>query len=866
MNYRTPRSSGSLVLCFSAAAALAGGSPRAQEFVDQRIVMPGSDSVTAASGALRHGDIDGDGIDELVAILDLETDYVLKLGEDGFEVVDSVQVGSTADSAFADLNGDGRADYMVSSEFGTLGWHRGLASGLLGAFQTIQTAGPGVFYGVKSAADVDGDGDIDVIVDASVSGTDQIRWYPGNGAGFFSAPKAITVSANAFDLAPGDFDADGEIDVAVARTDSGIAYVLFGSGGTLAPETSLGAGAEARLIEAGDFDGDGITDLACFGSAPAVSWLRGGPGGLTLVGSVPLFGATSGARDLDAVDLDQDGVDDLLAIPDDVLYRIPGQAGVGLVASSEVLDLDARAAAAFEYDGEPGLDLAYLVQGWRNPAFRPGDGDGGFVEPTDVALTAPCPGYNDVSAGDLDRDGVLDLAFEAGVWLRGDGAGGFLPEAPLGARPSELADLDGDGWLDSIALVPDCAPPTGLVLSYGGAGGFGAGVQPPQAPGLILAAVGDVDADGDLDVAAATDTTAFTYLNQGGSFPGPTLTALPGPYLDLTAGDLNTDGLADLARSWHKPLGYFEPAENDVAWGLSVGDGTLAAIQMITLPFQGQLRDLLIRDASGDGFNDLIWMQEGFAHASAALGDGTGALSAPTQLAFGNLVRGNAVDLVDVNGDGAPDLIEGSTFAADGAERISILLWNGSDYEAWRELATPGPVSEMAIVDFDVDGQTDFVWTHDGGVRIARNLRGDGPGTAPFGAGTPGCLGQLSIGTVEPAEIGNFDFRLRAHQVPPGAFGWFAVSNAASLAGSDPFGLGALMHVDPLASTLLLLLDAPADASGQADLLLPIPTTPELAGTALTAQAFHLGVPGYSCSPSFLTLVSSRGLSIVLQP
>jgi hypothetical protein len=82
----------------------------------------------------------------------------------------------------------------------------------------------------------------------------------------------------------------------------------------------------------------------------------------------------------------------------------------------------------------------------------------------------------------------------------------------------------------------------------------------------------------------------------------------------------------------------------------------------------------------------------------------------------------------------------------------------------------------------------------------------------------------------------------------------------------DPFGLGALLHVDPLASAFVVLYAANADASGQADRAFPIPADGVLAGAQLTWQALHLGTLGQDCTGGPLSIVSSRGLGTTIQP
>ena len=139
-------------------------------------------------------------------------------------------------------------------------------------------------------------------------------------------------------------------------------------------------------------------------------------------------------------------------------------------------------------------------------------------------------------------------------------------------------------------------------------------------------------------------------------------------------------------------------------------------------------------------------------------------------------------------------------------------------------------------------------------------------GTSTFGVGTPGCLGRVSLGAVEPAQLGNADFRLLANHLPPNSMGWFLLGTSSNVPGSDPFGVGALLQINPL--PVLSLIPSQADASGQADQAFPIPLNGQLVGFPFYLQVVHSGAAalGQDCSASPLPLVSSRGLTLSVQP
>jgi hypothetical protein len=840
----------------------------AQQYVDQRVLVPGTGPGTAAPGFLESGDLDGDGREDLIVRLDYSTDWVFRggAGAEPFTYVHLVDGSDAHDAEVADLDGDGDADYLTQ-DFVNNGWYPGGPGAVLGAFQKIQAEGPNETFWNRAAGDLDGDGLVDVVLSLATDSSGfpgQVRWHLGTGGGSFGAPQSITTPERPIDMALGDYDADGMLDVAYATVVSGPAHVLVSQPGGFAPPEPVGHGAAAWRVERGDFDADGIDDLACCIGGSALEWFRGGAGGFQPGGSVPYPEPTVSPRDLFAADVDQDGASDLLVAwgiaTNGAIYHMRGQAGVGLGPVDALPASSTGAVRALDIDGEPGLDLVYLPTSWRYPALRPGDGAGGFLAPDVKTAADTCADSDAFSAGDLDGDGALDLAFEAGTWMRGDGAGGFLPEAPLGARASELVDLDGDGVLDAIARLPECAPPGGLVVSLAlGGGSFAPAVHPPQAAGILDVAVADLDADGDLDLASAGDLGVWTHLNDGAGAFGPYVTtALPGFARNVGAGDLDLDGLADLACTT-----YFETwsdVQSRLAWALSIGGGHVGAVQDQLL-YQSPTEELRIDDVNGDGDLDVAWAQTSFGQVVAAYGDGTGALAPAAPVA--TFWTGLAFTLADVDGDGARDILAGS---AGSDARVGVARRVGDGYEPWIEIGVASGAGKIVPADLDADGQLDLLIGYGRSVRVANNLLGDALGTTPFGAGTPGCLGRAGLGAREPAAVGNLDFRVLAHNLPPHGLGWFGLGTTLSLPGVDPVGLGALMHVDPLASSFLEVFVAPADAAGQADVPLPIPASPTLAGVQVAVQALHLGTLGADCSISPLGLVSSRGLEIVVQP
>ncbi|MEQ8763639.1 MAG: Ig-like domain-containing protein [Planctomycetota bacterium] len=208
----------------------------------------------------------------------------------------------------------------------------------------------------------------------------------------FPTGQEIDTGANVSDIVAADLDGDGNTDLAGAYFTAdgryGITVLLNDNGGSgfrFADPQLFSTKSESFHIASGDFNGDGRADLATSGvlDAEVLVWLNRTerPGFLSLSTGESIFQAESHRTwDLEAGDLDRDGFDDL------VLAR---------QATADTGSVDVLLSASTQ--GEPtAFREAHALFGSR-PAL---------IRPTDVAL------------GDLDGDGLLDLAV-ADLDLRG---------------------------------------------------------------------------------------------------------------------------------------------------------------------------------------------------------------------------------------------------------------------------------------------------------------------------------------------------------------------------------------------------------------------------------------------------------------
>jgi len=626
--------------------------------------------------------------------------------------------------AVADFNGDGKLDLAIAaSNNNAVTVLFGNGSGGFTRFQD-NLFPVGLSPQTVVVGDINGDGKPDFATANYGDGT--ITVMLGNGRGGFTQapgspfPSAVYVTS----LAVGDLNGDGRPDLVFANG-YGVTVMLGDGTGRFAAAsgTVLSGG---TFVTLGDFNGDGKPDLAVTGSyGNSVTILLGdGTGGFTPAPGSP-FGAGSGPGPAVVGDFNGDGKPDLAIVDfnDDTVTLLLGD-GTGwfITAPGNPFKAGAnlRAFAVADFNGDGKSDLAipnYLDQTVTvllggSPTTMPL-----FTTPQGNPFPAEINPFS-VAIGDFNGDGSLDLAI-AGQYnvtaSMGNGKGGFtassggLLDPEIFPLSIAVGDFNGDGNPDLVIADDTALSKNVRVLLGNGRGGFTAAPGKPfvvgRSPGSV--AVGDFNADGNLDLAVADsdDNNVTVLLGDGtGGFSAASGSPFPAGSdpQSVVVGDFNGDGKPDLAIA--------NGGSSNVTVLLGNGTGGFAAAPGSPVPVGSGPRSLAVGDFNGDGKLDLAVANYNDNTVTVLLGDGMGGFTARGgPLRVGSNPSSAAV--ADFNGDGKPDL----AVANYKDNTVTVLLGDGTGgFTAVS--GSPFPVgvgpNSVAVGDFNSDGEPDLVTTN----------------------------------------------------------------------------------------------------------------------------------------------------------
>ena len=583
-------------------------------FGEEQVIATQADDIKSVYAT----DVDGDGDQDVLSASYLDGNIAWYENDGPGNFGEQQIITTQANGAFsvyaADLDGDGDQDVLSASYLdGKVAWYENDGQGNFGEQQVItETDGARFVY----ATDLDGDGDQDILfASSSYNSNNKIAWYENDGQGSFGEQQVITTqTVDARSVYAADLDGDGDQDVLSAFYLSGnIAWYENDGQGNFGEQQVITTRATGtQSIYATDLDGDGDQDVLSASSTSSnskIAWYENDGQGS--------FGeqqyVTNKIKQINTVyaaDLDGDGDQDVLSASSYLdgihiaWYQNDGQGNFeGQRSITEQAD-GARSVYTADLDGDGDQDVLSASSTSSNSkiAWYENDGQGNFGD--QQVITTQADGARSVYATDLDGDGDQDVLSASGdkiAWYENDGQGSFGEQQVIttqadGARSVYATDLDGDGDQDvlSASFLDD------KIAWYenDGQGSFGEQqVITTQADGTQSVYAADLDGDGDQDVLSASGDKIAWYENDGqGSFgEQQVITTRATGTQSIYATNLDGDGDQDVLSA----------SGDKIAWYENDGQGSFGEQQVITTQADGA-RSVYAADLDGDGDQDVL--------------------------------------------------------------------------------------------------------------------------------------------------------------------------------------------------------------------------------------------------------------------
>lgn len=669
----------------------------------------------AAPYSVTNGDFDKDGdIDIANAYYNAGVGGVnvhMNNGNGTFATATTYSTGHSAIGIVAGyFNADTYLDLAVCNQGGnnTLGVFLNNGNGTFAA-QVTYAAGTNP-QGLTSA-DLDGDGDNDIVL-ANYT-TNNISVYLNNGNGTFAAQVNYAVGTTpAMAITTADVDNDLDQDLIVGNSASNTMSILKNNGnGTFAAKVDYNTGLQPYGgVKTADFNGDTYVDIAIVNNtANTISVFLGNN-----LGTFPArtdYPTGTNPYKVDIFDYNNDTFSDLIVV-NAGSNTVSTLAGVGDGTFATKVDISTGVSVAAlsltsaDFNGDTKKDVAVIAQGLPAVSLLFGTGTS-FKLPANIYATGGKT--YDVFTGDFNGDARPDMASinnstnNISIHLAKTDGTFYAPvnyATNTGPFGGTTADVNGDNYLDLIVThYAGGAGNTVGILTGNGDGTFNARVDYTTGSNPLHVATADFNRDGRLDLVVTNygAATASVLLGVGdGTFLAKTdYTVGTLPY-KVVVGDFNNDQKLDFAT--------VNFSANTISILIGNGNGGFAA--KVDYATGTNPIGIAMGDMNGDNYQDLIVSNYGAATVSVFLNNQDGTFPTKTNYTAGT--NPYYLSAGDLNGDGKLDVAVPnyasntiSVFTGTGAGTLNAKV----DY-ALRTLSSP---ASSVIQDINNDGKVEII-------------------------------------------------------------------------------------------------------------------------------------------------------------
>ena len=657
-----------------------------------------------------------------------------------------IDVGSYANQAFGDVDGDGDQDMIAGNNNGNFNFFENTGTATNPVFVEVTGSGNPVngldagHYSTPALADLDGDGKLDL-----VSGTlGDVKFFQNTGT--LTAPlfSELTGESNPFNgigggnffgVTLGDVDGDGDADMVLSRlggdfrffenTGTSTSPAFTERTGSANPFEGINIGGFAKS-SLGDVDGDGDLDLYASPGYQINLILNTGSTtspafSLQSSENNPLSGLNTGNQGAPSiVDLDSDGDADVVVGQQNGSFRLfkasaaaPSTTpGVILVISastgSETLGTQITVTAVSDFKQSSSQTVTLGVSGT-------GITSGDFTSDATITIGA------NQTRGTVTftvKDDLLNEGVETATLSLSNPSEGLTLGSSTTQNITITEDYDVDG-----AVLPTYTEQTGAANPLNG---FDAGAY-------VVPTFGDVDGDGDQDLIAGKNNGTFSFFRNTGTATNPVFAEVTGgesPVNGLNAGNYSTPALVDL--DGDGKLDLVSGTLGDVRFFRNTGtltSPTFSELSGSSNPFNGigggNFFGVTLGDVDGDGDLDMVLSRLGGnfrffentgTSTSPAFTERTGSANPLNGITIGGFGKST---LGDVDGDGDLDL-----FASPGYQTNLILnAGTASTPQFFQQGSLRNPLAGKntgnqgapVLVDLDGDSDLDVVFGQQNG-------------------------------------------------------------------------------------------------------------------------------------------------------